>query len=335
MEVVSDVKVLEKEYPCLAAVNRCANCRICFYPTYCFPQSPFDLFSQWHLILNGLLSLCHPLAGVPRHQGRVIKLLYCGEGPVQKTLMLVGKVRGTLSLASLKEIKSVLSASFFFFFMIQQFTLTQHSDGSVFTVTTSCCWRNRLSTNHYSFYLDVELYFDDEKKKMLFFFFFRVSLMTRAVPTSKPEVSWPGCTATSVEQQLWPASSRWVWVSTQDKIPACSADTWGFAHWPPSYTLHQPLDFGQAEAQTPEGCRLHGHGEEQRWLRSVHTPFSSSFASHLSLTFPWQRPCPPRLLRGRRTGGLPRRAQSEGGQHGRRGPHGDGGSAVWDEGEGA
>ncbi|XP_034726970.1 putative aminopeptidase W07G4.4 [Etheostoma cragini] len=54
VEVVSDVKVLEKEYPCLAAVNRCAD-------------------------------------SVPRHQGRVIKLQYCGEGPVQKTLMLVGK----------------------------------------------------------------------------------------------------------------------------------------------------------------------------------------------------------------------------------------------------
>lgn len=35
-----------------------------------------------------------PPTGVPRHQARVIKLLYCGEGPVQKTLMLVGKVRG-------------------------------------------------------------------------------------------------------------------------------------------------------------------------------------------------------------------------------------------------
>lgn len=54
VEVVSDVKILEKEYPCLAAVNRCANC-------------------------------------VPRHQGRVIKLQYCGEGPVKTTLMLVGK----------------------------------------------------------------------------------------------------------------------------------------------------------------------------------------------------------------------------------------------------
>lgn len=29
---MSDLKVLEKEYPCLAAVNRCANSRIfCFY----------------------------------------------------------------------------------------------------------------------------------------------------------------------------------------------------------------------------------------------------------------------------------------------------------------
>ncbi|KAM9743258.1 putative aminopeptidase W07G4.4 [Menidia menidia] len=54
VEVVSDLKTLEKEYPCLAAVNRCANC-------------------------------------VPRHQARVIKLQYCGEGPIQKTLMLVGK----------------------------------------------------------------------------------------------------------------------------------------------------------------------------------------------------------------------------------------------------
>ncbi|KAM3867647.1 putative aminopeptidase W07G4.4 [Diretmus argenteus] len=52
--VMSDVKALEKEYPCLAAVNRCAN-------------------------------------AVTRHQARVIKLQYCGEGPVQKTLMLVGK----------------------------------------------------------------------------------------------------------------------------------------------------------------------------------------------------------------------------------------------------
>lgn len=54
VDVVSDLKVLEKEYPCLAAVNRCAN-------------------------------------AVPRHQARVIKLLYCGEGPITTTLMLVGK----------------------------------------------------------------------------------------------------------------------------------------------------------------------------------------------------------------------------------------------------
>ncbi|XP_036383475.1 putative aminopeptidase W07G4.4 [Megalops cyprinoides] len=54
VSVVSDVSVLEKEYPCLAAVNRCAS-------------------------------------GVPRHQGRVIKLQYCGEEPTKVTLMLVGK----------------------------------------------------------------------------------------------------------------------------------------------------------------------------------------------------------------------------------------------------
>ncbi|KAM9858501.1 putative aminopeptidase W07G4.4 [Aulostomus maculatus] len=54
VEVVSDLNSLEKDYPCLAAVNRCAS-------------------------------------SVPRHQARVIHLRYCGEGPIQKTLMLVGK----------------------------------------------------------------------------------------------------------------------------------------------------------------------------------------------------------------------------------------------------
>ncbi|XP_068594463.1 putative aminopeptidase W07G4.4 [Brachionichthys hirsutus] len=54
VQALSDLKVLEQEYPCLALVNRCAS-------------------------------------SVPRHQARVIKLQYCGEGPVQKTLMLVGK----------------------------------------------------------------------------------------------------------------------------------------------------------------------------------------------------------------------------------------------------
>ncbi|XP_068166693.1 putative aminopeptidase W07G4.4 [Antennarius striatus] len=54
VQVLSDLAVLEQEYPCLALVNRCAS-------------------------------------SVPRHQARVIKLQYCGEGPVQKTLMLVGK----------------------------------------------------------------------------------------------------------------------------------------------------------------------------------------------------------------------------------------------------
>ncbi|KAB5567819.1 hypothetical protein PHYPO_G00237220 [Pangasianodon hypophthalmus] len=54
VKVVSDLRMLEKDYPCLAAVNRCANT-------------------------------------VPRHQARVIHLEYSGEGPIQQTLMLVGK----------------------------------------------------------------------------------------------------------------------------------------------------------------------------------------------------------------------------------------------------
>lgn len=44
-------------------------------------------------ILHFLIRLILPPAAVPRHQARVIKLQYCGEGPIQKTLMLVGKVR--------------------------------------------------------------------------------------------------------------------------------------------------------------------------------------------------------------------------------------------------
>lgn len=54
VEVLSNLSTLQREYPCLAAVNRCAS-------------------------------------GITRHQARVIKLQYCGDGPVEKTLMLVGK----------------------------------------------------------------------------------------------------------------------------------------------------------------------------------------------------------------------------------------------------
>ena len=46
--------MFEDMYPCLAAVNRCA-------------------------------------ADVPRHDGRVIWLTYEPTGPIEKTLMLVGK----------------------------------------------------------------------------------------------------------------------------------------------------------------------------------------------------------------------------------------------------
>lgn len=84
-----DLKVLEKEYPCLAAVNRCANGR-----------ASLPLLSVTVLRLPALpnVGVLFLPAAVPRHQARVIKLQYCGEGPIQKTLMLVGKVRGSVQV---------------------------------------------------------------------------------------------------------------------------------------------------------------------------------------------------------------------------------------------
>ena len=54
MEVIKGQSMFEDMYPCLAAVNRCAG-------------------------------------GVTRHDGRVIWLTYEPVGPIEKTLMLVGK----------------------------------------------------------------------------------------------------------------------------------------------------------------------------------------------------------------------------------------------------
>ncbi|TRY61008.1 hypothetical protein TCAL_04410 [Tigriopus californicus] len=54
VEVIQGQATFEKDYPCFAAVNRCAS-------------------------------------GIPRHDGRIIWLTYEPEGPVEKTLMLVGK----------------------------------------------------------------------------------------------------------------------------------------------------------------------------------------------------------------------------------------------------
>lgn len=54
VEVIKGQETFTKEYPCLAAVNRCAG-------------------------------------GHPRHDGRVIWLTYEPQGPVEKTVMLVGK----------------------------------------------------------------------------------------------------------------------------------------------------------------------------------------------------------------------------------------------------
>ena len=54
IEVMKGQEFFEKEYPCLAAVNRCAS-------------------------------------GHPRHDARLIWLTYEGEGPIKKTVYLVGK----------------------------------------------------------------------------------------------------------------------------------------------------------------------------------------------------------------------------------------------------
>lgn len=94
---MSDVKFMEKEYPCLAAVNRCAN-----------GESPFltQLSAHTHSCLKmvAYFRFARPPA-VPRHQARVIKLQYCGDGPIQKTLMLVGKVRPQEMLSEVTRIK--------------------------------------------------------------------------------------------------------------------------------------------------------------------------------------------------------------------------------------
>lgn len=97
--------------------------------------------------------------------------------------------------------------------------------------------------------------------------------------------------------------------------PSWSRNTWRLsAHWP---------WWGTALAQVSCSPRRLGF--------FLFCFFRNARLSLLS----WQCASSPRLLRGRRAGGFPRRPQSEGGQHGRRGPHGDGGPAVWDEGEGA
>lgn len=54
IEVIQGQQTFEQDYPCFAAVNRCAS-------------------------------------AIPRHDGRIIWLTYEPEGPVEKTLMLVGK----------------------------------------------------------------------------------------------------------------------------------------------------------------------------------------------------------------------------------------------------
>jgi leucyl aminopeptidase len=74
VEVISDIKTIEKEYPLFAAVNRCANGKqIC------------------NSIFLGLKIIAILDIDVDRHAGRVIYLRYKGSGPIEKTIYLVGK----------------------------------------------------------------------------------------------------------------------------------------------------------------------------------------------------------------------------------------------------
>lgn len=110
MEVVSDVKVLEKEYPCLAAVNRCANCRICFYPQlllgtvqiiFLFIYSTLNV--KWTRVAEPSSSCrCSPPPG-QSHQAAVLRR---GTHPEDPDARGKGEERRSVSGAS--EMKCVL-----------------------------------------------------------------------------------------------------------------------------------------------------------------------------------------------------------------------------------
>lgn len=74
MEVIDDVKVFEESYPSFAAVNRAAD----------GIESPYKLIWIDLLIINNYLA-------VQRHRGKIIKLEYSSDEPIDQTLFLVGK----------------------------------------------------------------------------------------------------------------------------------------------------------------------------------------------------------------------------------------------------
>ena len=75
VEVQKGQEFFEREYPCLAAVNRCAST--------VWQQILFNFLFRL-LTRRGLSNL-----KVPRHDGRVIWLTYKPEGTVKKTVYLV------------------------------------------------------------------------------------------------------------------------------------------------------------------------------------------------------------------------------------------------------
>lgn len=75
MEVVSDQNWIEKELPCFAAVNRA-----CKSDSSQMNEFKTVDFKHW----------AH--SDTPEFQARLVTLSYQGEGPINQTLLLVGKV---------------------------------------------------------------------------------------------------------------------------------------------------------------------------------------------------------------------------------------------------
>lgn len=75
IEVISDVNIFEKEYPCFAAVNRAAS----------------GNYTNFFNFLKILINFIFFILVIERHRGRIIYLRYEPEGEITRTLGLVGK----------------------------------------------------------------------------------------------------------------------------------------------------------------------------------------------------------------------------------------------------
>lgn len=130
MEVVSDVKVLEKEYPCLAAVNRCANCRLCFHFSYCCPQSfLMTVDVRWTPV--AVPSSSPRRCSSPPGQSHQAAVLWRGTHPEDPHAG--GKGKRTVGLAALKQ-------SLFLVVWLQEQTLCLNIFGLVMIFVLEVCF---------------------------------------------------------------------------------------------------------------------------------------------------------------------------------------------------